>query len=53
MTAEYKTKEGQLHLKTKELNNEIQNYDSKNKFYVVRGPIWDRKIVCIKNIKNK
>ena len=40
-----------MHLKTKELNNEIQNDDSKNRFYVVRGPIWDRKIVKVKKTK--
>ena len=43
MTPEERTKERKFNLKTKELkelNNEIQN-DSKNKFYVVRGPKWD------------
>ena len=47
MTPEDRLKERQLHLKTKELNNEIQSDDSKNGFYVVRGPIWDRKIVDV------
>ena len=47
MTPEERLKERQLHLKTKELNNEIQSDDSKNGFYVVRGPIWDRKIVDV------
>ena len=47
MTPEERSKERQLHLKTKELNNEIQSDDSKNGFYVVRGPIWDRKIVDV------
>ena len=41
MKPEERLKERQLHLKTKELNNEIQNDDLKNRFYVVRGPIWD------------
>ena len=45
MTPEERTKERKFHLKTKELNNEIQNDDSKNKFYVVRGPKWDWKVV--------
>ena len=39
MTPEEILKERQLYLKTKELNNEIQNDDSKNGFYVVRGLI--------------
>ena len=39
MTPEERLKERLLLLKTKELNNEIQNDDSKNGFYVVRGPI--------------
>ena len=47
MKPEERSKERQLHLKTKELNNEIQNDDSKNIFYVVRGLIWDRKIVKV------
>ena len=47
MTPEERLKERQLHLKTKELNNEIQSDDSKNGFDVVRGPIWDRKIVDV------
>ena len=44
MTPGERSKERQLHPKTK-LNNEIQNDDSKSRFYVVWGPIWDRKIV--------
>ena len=47
MTPEERLKERQLHLKTKELNNEIQNDNSKNGFYVVGGPTWDRKIVKV------
>ena len=39
MTPEERSKERQLHLKTKELNNEIQSDDTKNGFHVVRGPI--------------
>ena len=39
MTPEDRLKERQLHLKTKELNNEIQSDDTKNGFHVVRGPI--------------
>ena len=39
MTPEERSKERQLHLRTKELNNEIQSDDSKNGFHVVRGPI--------------
>ena len=39
MKPEQRLKEKQLHLKNKELNNQIQNDDLKNRFYVVRGPI--------------
>ena len=53
MTPEGRSKEGQLHLRTKELNNEIQNDDLKNGFHVVRGPIWDRKIVKVKIVKKQ
>ena len=45
MIPEQRSKQRQLHLKTKELNNEIQNVDSKNGFYVVKGLILNRKIV--------
>ena len=51
MTPEERSKERQLHQKTKKLNNEIQSDDSKNRFYVLRGSIWDRKIV--KRIKQR
>ena len=51
MIPEERLKERQLHLKTKKLNNQIQSDDSKNRFYVLRGPIWDRKIVT--RIKQK
>ena len=47
MTPENRSKEGQLYLKTKELNNEMQNDDSKSRFYVVRRPMRDRKIVKV------
>ena len=47
MTPEERLKERQLHLKTKELNNEIQSDDPKNEFYVVRGCKWDRNIVKV------
>ena len=30
-------------LQTKDLNNKNKNDDLKNGFYVVRGPIWDKK----------
>ena len=53
MTPEERLKDRQLHLKTKELNSEIQNDDSKNGFYMVRGPIWDRKIVKVIKQENK
>ena len=47
MTPEERLKERQLHLKTKELNNEIQSDDPKNEFYVVTGCKWDRNIVKV------
>ena len=36
-------REKELHLKGKDLNNDSSN-PSENEFYVVRGPVWDRKI---------
>ena len=40
-----------LYLKAKDLNNESSN-PSKNELYVVRGPMWDRKIVKVKKREN-
>ena len=53
MTPEERSKERKFHLKTKELNNEIQNDDSKKTFYIVRGAIWGRKILKVKKKENK
>ena len=44
MTPDERSREKQLFLKAKVLNNDRSN-SSKNKFCVVRGPVWDRKIV--------
>ena len=47
MTPDEKSREKELYLKAKGLNNDSSN-PSKNEFYVVRGPVWDRKIVQVK-----
>ena len=44
------SKEKKLYLKAKDLNNNSSNLP-KNEFYVVRGPVWDRKIVKVKKGK--
>ena len=46
-----RSKEKELYLKAKNLNNDSSN-SSKNKFYVVIGPVWDRKILKV-NKKGK
>ena len=42
-----RSKEKELYLKAKDLNNDSSN-SSKNKFYVVTGPVWDRQILKVK-----
>ena len=52
MTPDERSREKELYLKAKDLNNESSN-PSKNEFYVVRGPVWDRKIVKVKKRENR
>ena len=52
MTPDERSREKELYLKAKDLNNESSN-PSKNEFYVVRGPVWDRKTVKVKKRENR
>ena len=52
MTPDERSREKELYLKAKDLNNDSSN-PSKNEFYVVRGPVRDRKIVKVKKRENQ
>ena len=52
MTPDERSREKELYLKAKDLNNDSSN-PSKNEFYVVSGPVQDRKIVKVKKRENQ
>ena len=47
MTLDERSREKELYVKAKDLNNYSSN-PSKNEFYVVRGSVWDKKVVKVK-----
>ena len=52
MTPDERSREKELYLKAKDLNNDSSN-PSKNEFYVARGPVWDRKMVKVMKRENR
>ena len=46
-----RSREKVLYLKAKDLHD--SSYPSKNEFYVLRGPVWDTKIVQVKEEKSQ
>ena len=51
MILDERSREEELYLKARDINNDSSK-PSKNKFYVVKGYVWDRKIVKVKKREN-